>query len=88
MLKYNATGSACEAVPTLFEFRNIALDPAHYRRMGQGNSALGNYFHEIPETELEPEIPAHAEDDDLPVEMAAFEKIINAQHAGSAPSPG
>jgi len=38
--------------------------------------------HEIPEAELEPEIPAHTEDNDFPVEMAAFEKIINAQHAG------
>jgi hypothetical protein len=26
--------------------------------------------------------PAHAEDDDLPVEMAALEKMINAQHPG------
>ena len=83
-----SASSACEAVPTLFEFRNIALDSAHYRRMGQRNPAFDHHFHEIAKAELEPEIPAHAEDDDLPVEMAAFEKIINAQHAGSAPSPG
>ena len=25
-----SASSACEAVPTLFEFQNIALDPAHY----------------------------------------------------------
>jgi hypothetical protein len=28
-------GSACEAVAALFEFRNIAPDPAHDRRMGE-----------------------------------------------------
>ena len=52
------------------------------RRMGQRNPAFDHHFHEIAKAELEPEIPAHAEDDDLPIEMAAFEKIINAQHAG------
>jgi len=77
--------SAREAVPAPFEFRNIALDPAHDRGMGQGNSALGNHFHEISKAQLEPQIPAHAEDDDLPVEMAAFEKILNVQHSGSRP---
>ena len=46
-------------------------------------SALGNqHFNEASKTEFEPQIQAHAEDDDLPVEMAAFEKIINAQHPG------
>ena len=48
--------------------------------MGQGNSALGHHFHQISKAEFEPQIPADAEDDDIPVEMAAFEKIIHAQH--------
>jgi hypothetical protein len=39
----------------------------------------------ISKAELEPEIPAHAEDDDFLVEMAAFEKIINARHFGWLP---
>jgi hypothetical protein len=38
-----------------------------------------------PKTKLEPQIPAHAENDDFPVKMAALEKFINAQHAGSGP---
>jgi hypothetical protein len=42
--------------------------------------------HEIPKAELEPEIPTHAEDDDFPVEMAAFEKIIYALHGGQPSS--
>ena len=78
-----SASSACEAVPSLFEFRNIPLDPAHYRRMGQRNPAFDHHFHEIAKAELEPELPPDAEDADLAVEMAAFEKILNVQHSGS-----
>jgi hypothetical protein len=44
--------------------------------VSQGNSALGHHFHKISKAELEPQIPAHAEDNDLPVELTALEKII------------
>src|SRR5271166_5447124 len=84
----DAPGSArlaSEAIPPLFKFRNIALDPTHDCRMSQRYSAFGHHFHEIPKAELEPEIPSDAEDDDLPVEMAAFEKSIYAQHPGPGP---
>jgi hypothetical protein len=50
--------------------------------MCQRNSAFGHHFHEIPKVEFEPQVPPHAKDDDLLVEMVAFEKIINALHAG------
>jgi hypothetical protein len=72
--------SACEAVPPLFEFRDIARYPAHDRGMGQRNASLRHHFHEISKAELESEIPTDTEDDDLPVKMAALEKIGNAQH--------
>ncbi len=49
--------SAREAVPTPFEVRNMPLDPAHYRRMGQRNPAFEHHCHEIAKAELEPEIP-------------------------------
>jgi hypothetical protein len=48
--------------------------------MRQRNPALGHHFHQITEAELELKIPSSAEDNDLSVKMAAFEKIINAQH--------
>src|SRR5580693_6700556 len=72
---------ASKAVPALFEFRRIALDPPHDRRVRQRKPTLGHHLHEITKAEFVPQIPAHAEHDDLPVEMAAFEKIINVQHA-------
>src|SRR5208337_3890761 len=43
---------------------------------------------EIAKAELEPEIPPDAEDDDIAVEMAAFEKVLNVQHSGSRPPKG
>src|SRR5260370_5161845 len=77
---------ASEAVPTPFEFRRVALDPAHDRGVRQGEPAFGHHLHEITKAEFVPQIPAHTKDDDLPVEMAAFEKIINVQHAGPVSS--
>jgi hypothetical protein len=50
--------------------------------MSQRNTSFGHHFHEISKAELEPKIPGNAKDDDLTVEMAAFEKIIHAQHLG------
>ena len=76
---------AGETVPPLFEFRNIARYPAHDCGVSQGNSALSHHLHKISKTELEPEIPAQAEDNDVPVELAALEKIIHAQHPSSLP---
>jgi hypothetical protein len=70
-------GSACEAVPTFFELRGIALDPAHDRRVRQINSALGHNLHEIAKTQLEPKIPSDADN------MATLEKIINVEHMRS-----
>ena len=49
--------------------------------IGQINSALTR----DPKTEFEPDIPTHAKVDDLAVEMAALEEIINAGHPGSLP---
>ena len=57
------------------------MDPPHDRRVRQRKPALGHHLHEITKAEFVPQIPAHAEHDDLPVEMAAFEKIVNVQHA-------
>ena len=57
------------------------MDPPHDRRVRQRKPTLGHHLDEITKTEFVPQIPAHAEHDDLPVEMATFEKIINVQHA-------
>jgi hypothetical protein len=56
--------------------------------MGQRNPAFDHHFHEIAKAALEPKIPSDTEDDDLSVEMAAFEKILNVRHSGSRPQKG
>lgn len=73
---------ASKTAPPFFEFWNIALDPAHIRRVSQRQSVFGHHFHEVSVAELVLQIPAHAENDDFPIEMPAFEKIIDAQHRG------
>ena len=54
------------------------LSTEHNRRVRWRNSAFGHHLDEVAKAEFVPEIPAHAEDDDLSVEMAALEKIIHA----------
>jgi len=65
---------ASEAVPALLELRHIALDPAHDRRMRQGEPAFGHHLGEISKAELVSQIPAHAEHDDLLVKVPALEE--------------
>jgi hypothetical protein len=55
--------------------------------LGQRNQAFGHHSREIAKAELETQIPPHTEDDDLSVEMAAFEKIIYVQHLSSRSPP-
>ncbi len=74
---------AGEAVPPLFEFRNIARYPAHDRRVSQGNFALGHHFHKISKAELEPQIPTHAEDNDLPVKLTVLEPCSASEFASA-----
>jgi hypothetical protein len=50
--------------------------------MGQIDAALSHHLDEISEAQFEPEIPTHTENNDLPIEMAPLEELVNAQHAG------
>src|SRR5258706_8308474 len=72
---------ASEAVPALFEFRNIALDPTHDCRVRQGEPAFGHHLDEVSKAELVAQIPAHTEDYDFTVEMAAFEELVHVRQA-------
>jgi hypothetical protein len=63
-----------------FDDRRLVL--SHDRRMGQVDTALSHHLDEISEAQFEPEIPTHTENNDLPIEMAALEELVNSQHAG------
>jgi len=67
-------GLAKAPVPALFEFRSIALDPPHDRRVRQRKPALGHHLDEITKAKFVPQIPAHAEHDDLPVEWRPLKR--------------
>jgi hypothetical protein len=42
--------------------------------MGQRQAAFGHHLHQVSQAQLEAKIPAHAQDDDLAVEVATLEQ--------------
>jgi hypothetical protein len=56
------------------------------RRFDQSIQSTGFAWSKLTKAEFVPQIPALTEHDDRSVEMAAFEKIINVQHAGPVSS--
>src|ERR1700730_13515592 len=72
------------------ELRGEALHPAHDRRMRHRQAALGHHLHQVAQTELEPKIPAHAQDDDFAVEVATLEQLryrLQLAHRRPQPAP-
>src|SRR5882762_7455170 len=72
----SADGSSV-APPTLLELRQVALDPTENRCMRHGNAAVCHHDHQIPQAQFEARVPAHAQNDDLSVEMPSFEQIFD-----------
>src|SRR5882757_4780242 len=74
--------------PAFLELRGVALHPAHDRRMRHRQAALGHHLYQVAQTELEPKIPAHAQDDDFAVEVATLEQLrYRLQLAHRRPQP-
>jgi hypothetical protein len=48
--------------------------------MGQRQAAFGHHLHQVSQAQLEAKIPAHAQDDDLAVEVATLEQLLDAAH--------
>ena len=67
-----------KAVPAFDELRREALHPAHDRRMRQRQPALGHHLDQVAEAELVARVPAHAQDDDLAIEMQTVERLVDA----------
>jgi hypothetical protein len=76
---------ARKTISAFHELGSVALNPPHDRRVREINAAFGHHLDEIPETQFEPEIPANAKNNDLPVEMASLEKLFDAQHVDPRP---
>jgi hypothetical protein len=54
--------------------------------MNQRQAALRHHLHEIPEAEFEAQIPSHAQDDDLSVEVSTFKQLIQTQKPDHRPA--
>jgi hypothetical protein len=61
----------------LFEFWKVALNPTQDRGMGHGDSLISHHDHQIPQAQLEAGVPVHAQNDNLSVEVPAFEQIFD-----------
>jgi hypothetical protein len=45
--------------------------------MGHGDPPIGHHDHQISQAQLEARVPAHAQNDDLSVEVPSFEQIFD-----------
>jgi len=45
--------------------------------MGHGDPPIRHHDHQIPQAQLEARVPAHAQNDDLSVEVPSFEQIFD-----------
>src|SRR5215472_11797520 len=76
------SGRPREAVPAALELRRIMMYPAHDSRVGHRQATLSHHLHQISEAELVAQIPPHAQHDDLAIEVAAFEQLLQTQKPG------
>src|SRR5580704_11283864 len=70
------THSPCILVPAFFKVRHIPLHPAQDGRMSQPNAALGHHLDDVTGAELECQVPPHAQDNYLLVEMPTPEEFL------------
>ena len=71
------TDGASVSPPALFEFWKVALNPPQDRCMGHGNPPIRHHDHQIPQAQFEARVLAHAQNDDLSVEVPSFEQIFD-----------
>jgi hypothetical protein len=53
------------------------LHPAQNRRVHKDHSALSHYFHEVSYTQLVPQIPANAQNNNLLIEVPTLEQSLD-----------
>src|ERR1700722_12635379 len=56
--------------------------------MCQRQAAFRHHLHQVSQAQLEAEIPAHAQDDDLAVEVATLKQLLNAHQLAHAHPSG
>src|SRR6202521_403405 len=59
--------------------------------MGHADPPIRRHDHQIPQAQFEARVPAHAQNDDLSVEVPSFEQIfdrVERLHSSSSPGEG
>src|SRR5665213_2321880 len=72
-----ATSGPAEAIPAFNELRRIPLHPTEDGGMSKVQSALRHHLDQIAEAELVAQIPAHAQDNHLAVEMPPSKQLLD-----------
>jgi hypothetical protein len=67
-----------EPFPAFLELRCVVLHPTHDGRMRHRQAPLGHHLHQVSQAQLEPKIPAHAQDNDFAVKMTTSEQLLHA----------
>src|SRR6202046_5992260 len=52
------------------------MHPPHDGGVGHRQAALGHHLHQIPEAELEAQVPPHAQDDDLTIKVPTLKQLV------------
>src|ERR1700720_4552943 len=55
------------------------VHPAHDGGVRHRQAALAHHLRQVPETELEAQVPPHAQDDELTIKVSALEQLIQTQ---------
>src|ERR1700724_4101002 len=82
-----ATDRAGKAIPALLKFRNIPNHPSHDRRVRNDHAALGHHRTGISVARPIGKVPAHAQNNDLSVELALHIDRVTVLAFGHRASP-
>src|SRR6266853_67191 len=63
--------------PAPFELWKIVLNPPQDRSMGYGDPSISDHNYQIARAQFEARVPAHAQNDDLSVEVPSFEQSFD-----------
>src|SRR5271165_6960105 len=72
----------CEPVPASLKLRRIVMHPAHDGGVGHRQAALRHHLRQVPEAELEPEVPPDTQHDDLAIKVTTLEQFVQSQEPG------
>ena len=68
---------ASEPFPALLEFRRGMLHPPQNCRVGHAYAPCAHHSDQVSITELKAQIPADAQNHDLPIEVSTFEQVLD-----------